>query len=165
MQVNNVHSRRYAASVEQVGGLLDSLASDDDRLWPHERWLPMQLDRPLGVGARGGHGPIRYRVVSYQPGRSVAFRFEAPAGFVGVHRFEVEAVGAGRTELRHTIDMQASGRARLKWQLVIRPLHDSLLEDALDKAQAELEFRPLQLCPLPLQVRMLRWLLRRRRGR
>jgi hypothetical protein len=27
----------------------------------------MTLDRPLGVGARGGHGDIRYSVIAYEP--------------------------------------------------------------------------------------------------
>ena len=40
-----------------AGRLLDGLSAADDRLWPKDRWPAMRFDRPLKVGARGGHGP------------------------------------------------------------------------------------------------------------
>ncbi|UNO43730.1 DUF2867 domain-containing protein [Streptomyces sp. MST-110588] len=39
----------------------------------------MRFDRPLGVGAYGGHGPVRYRVSAYDPGRRIRFDFTSPA--------------------------------------------------------------------------------------
>ena len=71
MPVHNIHQRRIAAPPARVGELLDTLASGKDRLWPHERWPPMKLDTPLGIGATGGHGPIRYVVEAYDPGVQV----------------------------------------------------------------------------------------------
>ena len=59
LRVLNVHDRNIAAPPDAVGALIDSLASDDDALWPSRTWPRMYLDRPLGVGAIGGHGPIR----------------------------------------------------------------------------------------------------------
>ncbi len=135
MQVVNIHERILDADAAKVGELIDGLASADDRLWPGDQWPAMRLDRPLGVGAAGGHGPIGYVVEAYSPARSVRFRFTKPAGFVGNHRFEVEPVDASRTKLRHVIEMEARGLAWLKWAVVIRPLHDAVLEDALDRAE------------------------------
>lgn len=158
MRVLNVHQRVLPVPVATVGALLDTLASADDRLWPHAAWPRMHLDGPLAVGARGGHGPIRYRVEQYEPGRSVRFRFEQPRGFEGYHALVVEARGANACSLRHELAMRTHGSALLSWPFVYRPLHDALLEDALDRAQ-----RSLATLPRPAQwswwVRVLRALL------
>jgi hypothetical protein len=69
MVVVNVHERMLDASITEIGKLIDTLASAEDKLWPRDRWPAMKFDRPLSVGAVGGHGPIRYTVESYQPGR------------------------------------------------------------------------------------------------
>lgn len=53
----------------------------------------MRLDRPLDVGASGGHGPVRYVVDAHEPGRSVRFRFTDPSGFHGHHAFTNSEVG------------------------------------------------------------------------
>jgi len=160
MQVRNVHERDYDASTEVVGSLIDSLASANDRLWPLEKWPPMRFDRALSLGARGGHGPIRYYVEHYVPSRSITFRFLAPRGFVGTHSFEVED-GDGRTLLRHVLDLEPCGWSRLSWRFVFRPLHDALLEDSLNKASASLG-QPVQTAPRwSLYVRALRALLER----
>ena len=94
----------------------------------------MRLDGPLAKGADGGHGPIRYHVESYRPGRSIVFRFSGPAGLTGTHRFEAEADGDA-TVLSHVIEGAATLRFAPSWLLVFRPLHDALLEDALDRAE------------------------------
>jgi hypothetical protein len=65
--------------LDAVGALLGRLGSVDDRLWPKDRWPAMRLDRPLQVGARSGHGLIRYRVELFEPARRVRFRFELSA--------------------------------------------------------------------------------------
>jgi hypothetical protein len=95
----------------------------------------MQMDRPLAVGAVGGHGPIHYEVSQYRPGEIVRFVFTAPAGFEGFHEFAVEPSGEATCLLRHEISMRLHGLARVSWPLVYRPLHDALLEDALDCAE------------------------------
>ena len=102
----------------------------------------MKFDRPLSVGAVGGHGPIRYTVESYQPGSCIQFRFSEPKGFLGSHRFEAEMVGEDKTKLRHIIELQVQGMARLIWPLAICPLHDALLEDALDRAEVHTGGQP-----------------------
>ena len=134
MHVRNVHERCFGVSPTHIGILLDGLGSDDDRLWPSSRWPRMSFDRPLEVGATGGHGPIRYEVEAYEPGRIVRFRFHAPSGFEGFHAFEVVAAGVQQTTLRHALEMTARGPALFTWPVVFRPLHDALVEDCLDAA-------------------------------
>ena len=135
MRVRNVHERALRASPASAGSLLDGLASPEDRMWPGAAWPGMKLDRPLGTGARGGHGPIRYFVQAYVPGRSVRFRFTEPDGFEGGHVFEVLDGPGDGCRLRHVLEMRVRGRARLSWPLLYRPLHDALIEDALTCAQ------------------------------
>lgn len=159
MNVNNTHERAFPMSPEDVGALIDTLASDNDRLWPRNEWPPMRFDHSLEAGARGGHGPIRYFVTSYEPKSSIFFEFTGPSGFNGCHGFEVERK-TDRCVLRHTLTMKASGKALLSWPLVFGPLHDALIEEALDKAGRELglEIDTRRRSPW---VRFLRWLFRR----
>lgn len=155
MHVRNVHERSFRVPPRHVGILLDGLASEDDRLWPSSRWPRMRLDRPLQVGAAGGHGPIRYEVEAYEPGRIVRFRLQAPRGFDGFHAFEVVATGAERTTLRHVLEMTARGPALFTWPIVFRPLHDALVEDCLDSAARAVGEAPT-LRRWSLGVRILR---------
>jgi len=136
MRATSVHRRRVEAPVAAVGALIDTLASPGDPLWPYRHWPPMRLDRPIGIGATGGHGFVRYYVEAYEPGRSVVFRFTGPAGLDGTHAFEVEADG-GVAVLTHTIDGTTTIRFAPKWLAAVRPLHDALMEDALDNAERE----------------------------
>jgi hypothetical protein len=129
--IRNVHERRLNAEPATVEALLARLASPDDRLWPAHRWWPQRFDGGLTVGAKGGHGPVRYKVESVGPHR-VVFRFPVQGGFLGTHRLEVFPDGDGSI-LRHTLELRTVGRARLLWPL-IRPLHDALLEDCMDNA-------------------------------
>lgn len=164
MRVTNIHERRIARPPAEVGALLDTLASDADALWPRTNWPAMDFDRPLGVGADGGHGPVGYSVVEYVPGRRVKFRFSRPAGFNGHHWFEVIPDGNSATVLRHTIEMKAEGPALLTWPLAIRWLHDACVEDALAVGQASLGIEPL-VVPWSPWVKVLRWLMTGGRAR
>jgi len=62
MKVLNIHERELSATYEQVGALIDSLSSQEDCLWPNHSWPCMKFDRPLGIEADGGHGPIGFFV-------------------------------------------------------------------------------------------------------
>jgi hypothetical protein len=156
MNVVNVHERELPVPPATVGALLDGLASPTNVLWPRQTWPPMKFDRPLGAGARGGHGPIRYVVERHEPGRNVVFRFTGPRGFDGWHGLEVAIAAGGATVLRHRLEMTTRGPARLSWPLVFRPLHDALVEDALACAQAALGLPP-EVRPWSTWVRFLRW--------
>lgn len=135
--VLNVHEREIAASADEVGLLIDSLASVNDRLWPWHAWPAMRFDGPLREGAVGGHGPVRYFVSRYEPGRRVQFQFTGPAGFNGYHSYIVIDRTEDSTLLRHELAMTLSGWALLTWPLVFRPLHDALIEESLDRAESE----------------------------
>jgi hypothetical protein len=144
--VLNVHTRTVG---DGAGALIDTLSGPDDRLWPGHPWPPMRLDGPLGVGAAGGHGPIRYTVAEYEPGRRARFRFTGPRGFHGFHEFTADG-----PHLRHRIAMTVTGMARLSWPLVFRPLHDALLEESLDRA-CETTGAPCAPARRSLYVRLL----------
>jgi hypothetical protein len=161
MRIDSVHRRHLDATGAQVGGLIDGLSSADDRLWPHDRWPAMRFDRPLEPGADGGHGPIRYRVETYEPGRSVVFSFSGPRGLSGTHRFTVAADG-DQTSLIHVIEGAASLRFTPAWVLVFRPLHDALIEDALDRAEEACTGTVVHPARWSWWVRLLRWLMARR---
>ncbi len=158
MKVLNIHEREFKADHEQVGALIDSLASEDEHLWPNHSWPRIQFDRPLSIGADGGHGLIGYFVEEYKPGQSIKFRFTKPKGFKGFHGFEVVDDTEQSVVLRHTIEMTLNGSAFLTWPLIIRPLHDALLEDALATAEASLGMIPKMQTWSPW-VKLLRWVM------
>jgi len=135
MWISNIHSRNLPIPTERAGELIDSLASERDKLWPRRYWPAMKLDRPLSVGAAGGHGPIRYFASSYEPGHSICFTFISPKGFKGTHGFKLTSNSPTSCTLTHSIEMSASGLPWLNWFLFIRPLHDALIEDSLRLAE------------------------------
>ncbi|MGW7071360.1 DUF2867 domain-containing protein [Streptomyces sp. NPDC054855] len=128
--VRNEHQRVIKAPAEVVGALLDRLSADDDPVFPTPAWAAMLFDRPLGVGAVGGHGPVRYAVTEYEPGRRVRFAFTPPDN--GFHEMSVEPLGQGRCRVRHVLEIQPLGKDRLLWPAVVRPLHDTIIEEVFD---------------------------------
>ena len=95
----------------------------------------MRLDGPLGVGAAGGHGPVRYFVTAYEPSRRIEFQFTGPSGFHGHHSFTATSLTHHSTLLRHELSLSPSGSAKLTWPLIFRPMHDALIEESLDCAE------------------------------
>lgn len=158
MRFANVHERWVQADAPAAAALIDGLAGADDRLWPSARWPRMRLDRPLGEGAAGGHGPIRYVVEAYEPGRLVSFRFEPQTGFGGRHWIEATPMHGG-ISLRHVVSGTGGLIGWLRWWAVIGPLHDALLQDALDNAERALTGRVRAPARWSLRVRLLRALL------
>jgi hypothetical protein len=153
MRIVSIHTRDLPVSAEELGKILNTLAGPDDKIWPIERWPndPIGFDRPLQVGARGGHGTIRYAVTAYEPGRRIGFEFEPGSGLRGGHRFEVEPDGKGGARLRHVLETEVDGIYR-----ALRPvflgMHDALVEDLLDKAELAATGR------VPRPARWPRWL-------
>ncbi len=152
------YERGLDADPLAVGALLDSLAGEDDRLWPTARWPPIRLDGPLEVGTRGGHGPIGYEVCDYEPGRRVCFRFD-PRLFAGCHWFEVAPCDGG-TLLSHVTLGEPRGWLRVAWPLVLGRLHALAIEDCFDHAQAQLRGVPWRPRPLDGPGRVLHALSR-----
>ncbi|HEY4022431.1 MAG TPA: SRPBCC family protein [Pseudonocardiaceae bacterium] len=159
MSVVNIHERRFPVSVDKVSALVDALATEDDPLWPRGKWHAIRLDRPLSVGATGGHGPIRYDVAAYVPGQWVRFTFSRPIGFDGFHEFTVHGDDS-QTVLRHMIALRLHSIGRLSWPLKWRWLHDALLEDLLDRAEENLVGSVESPARYSLYVRFLRSLPR-----
>jgi hypothetical protein len=164
MNVLNIHERKLIAPPERVGALIDSLSSLEDSLWPKQAWPRMKFDRVLSVGAVGGHGPVRYFVEAYSPGRSIKFRFTGPRGFNGYHGYEVLSPTPQSCILRHTLEMATQGPAIVSWPVIFRPMHDALIEDSLALAQAALGERP-NVRKWSKWVKVLRWFVSKGRSR
>ncbi len=156
MHIHNVHAREIAAPAETVGGLLEGMARGGGRLWPTDRWptVPMDFHRGLEVGSRGGHGTIRYVVEEHQPGRCVVFRFTPEMALDGIHRFDVEPLGPGRTRLTHTLAAAVRPRLRLAAPVLVA-YHDAILEDLLARADHAATGAPLRYPPIPRWLRAL----------
>ncbi|GGV16362.1 DUF2867 domain-containing protein [Streptomyces spectabilis] len=131
--VRNEHERIVEAPAGAVGALLDRLSAPDDPVFPTPAWPAMTFDGPLAVGAVGGHGPVRYRVAAYEPGRRVRFDFTDPSG--GFHELTVEPLGERRCRVRHVLETRPKGLERILWPTVIRPVHDTLVEELLDNVE------------------------------
>jgi hypothetical protein len=136
MRITNVHERTIAAPADRLGELLNTLASDNDMFWPHENWPAIRFDRPLQVGATGGHGGGPYTITSYTPGRHIRFDF-AGHGRSGFHEFHVQPLVGGSSLLRHSLDIRLPLVALYWWHAKIRPLHDAVLEDLFDKVEGQ----------------------------
>lgn len=158
LEIRNVHQRQLEPNPKN-NQLIDQLASSQDILWAHERWMPMHFDRPLQVGARGGHGSIGYDITEYTQGQQIRFRFTAPKGFEGWHELTLK-----NNVMRHEINMVGHGKAIAIWFL-IRPIHDALVEDSLDKAQSWASGQLLKPRAWSLWVHGLRWLMSKRAKR
>ena len=157
--MRNVHERHVAAPAEQVGAVLETLATDHDQLWPGATWAPMVLDRGLQPGSRGGHDGIRYTVTAHEPGRLVEFAFDPSVGLHGTHALSVVDRGDGTAVLRHVLDGRAHGAMVLLWPLAVRWAHDALVEDAFDLAETALGVGPAVPARWSLWVRLLRAVL------
>lgn len=154
--MRNVHERLVGASPERTGAVLETLATGHDQLWPGRTWAPMVLDRGLEPGSRGGHDGIRYTVTAHEPGRRVEFAFDRRIGLDGTHALAVVDLGDGTSLLRHVLEGRAHGAMVLLWPLAVRWLHDALLEDAFDLAEAALGVGPAVPSRWSPWVRLLR---------
>jgi hypothetical protein len=161
MKIFNRHEIEIAAGEAEVGKLIDTLSSANDLLWPHFRWPRMRFNKPLQVGARGGHGPIGYWIEEYEPNKHIIFRFDnthwLSRGIEGYHTLFIKR-GESGTTLVHEIVGTIRGRALLLWPLVVRPLHDSLVEDALARVAQHFDSTYPFPPELPLWVRFLGFL-------
>jgi hypothetical protein len=133
--IDNVHERILNAPAAEVGKLLDRLGAPGDPLWPSPTWIPMRFDRPLAVGADGGHGPVRYHVTAYEPGHRVEFTFHPRIGLTGTHTAEIVAHGPDTCVLRHRLTATPTGSMRLLWPALVGACHDTVVEHLLDNAE------------------------------
>jgi hypothetical protein len=80
---------------------------------------------------------------------------------IGTHGFDIVQRDSRTTVLRHTLVGRTTGMMRLAWPLVWRPMHEELIDDALDTAPASLAGEPIDERRLRARVRVLRGLARR----
>ncbi len=132
-RIRNVHERVVEAPAQAVGALLDRLSADDDPIFPTPAWDPMYFDRPLQIGAVGGHGPVTYQVTQYEPGRRIRFDMTPPMD--GHHEFSVEPLGPGRSRVRHVLELEFGGVEYLGWLAAVRPVHDTIVEEVFDNIE------------------------------
>lgn len=135
MKVVNIHKRTINQPKSKLVNLLKTLSTEDDKVWPYEKWPAMKFRGGIQIDAKGGHGPIRYSVDKYNPNEIIQFRFSKPNGFNGIHKFELNELAKDKTEIKHTIDMDTTAKGTLLWILVIRYTHHALMEDGFDKVQ------------------------------
>ena len=135
LKVINIHKRILNQPKSRVAELVKTLSTENDKIWPSEKWPKMRFETGIQVGAEGGHGPIKYTVEKYDPGEIIQFRFSKPRGFNGIHKFEIKELSENQTQIQHTIEMNTEGKATLLWLFGIRSLHNALIEDGLDKLE------------------------------
>ena len=95
MRVLNIHKRTINQPKSQIVELLKTLSSQNDKIWPKEKWPAMKFHGGIKVGAKGGHGLIIYSVEKYDPDKIIQFRFSKPNGFSGIHTFEINDTSYG----------------------------------------------------------------------
>lgn len=154
MNVINQHERRLVTSPEDAWRLIANLGGKHELLWP-QHWPAMRFDRPLGLGAVGGHGFVGYYVEQYSPPELIRFRFTAPKGVEGYHEFRVVRE-ISSVRFRHTMRMRTHGWFTWLWLLAIRPIHDALLQDLMDRASTYSSGHEFHSRWSPW-VRFLRW--------
>ncbi len=135
MNIKNIHTRTIKASQNKLIKLLQTLSSDNDCIWPKEKWPAMRFENGLKIGSKGGHGPIRYWIENYTPEEGIQFRFSKPTGFQGFHKLEIQKLTQESTVITHTIAMQTAGKSTWLWLFIIRPLHNALMVDLLNKVE------------------------------
>ncbi|WP_420572117.1 hypothetical protein [Kordia sp.] len=159
MNVLNIHTRKIDVAKTTLLPLFETLSEKEDRIWPKEKWPSMRFKDGLVKGAEGGHGPVGYKVLSYDADGFVKFEFQKPKGFVGTHAFRITAIDKNTCEIQHTIDMKTQGFATVLWIFAIRWLHDALLEDAFDKVENQVT-NSSKKTPWNLWVKILRTILK-----
>jgi hypothetical protein len=167
MKIFNRHDRIIPAEKDALGSVLDSLSGPEDALWPREAWPPMVLDSTLKVGAAGGHGPVRYRVSDYVPGRRAVFQFDRAGlmgGVDGRHYFEV-VPRRGQVIIRHDLEGDCDLGMWLKWTFFVKPLHNTVIEDAFDKVESRFSRTAVKCSHWGPYIRFLRWVMARTRRR
>ena len=78
MQVINIHKRTIQQPKEKVSLLFKTLATDDDLVWPYEKWPAIRFKDGLKVGNMGGHGRIHYTIINFKAGEYIRFQFSKP---------------------------------------------------------------------------------------
>ena len=68
-------------------------------------------------------------------------------------------------KIEHRIEMMVKGSGRFSWPIVFKPLHNALIEDALDNVEVYINSKIKEKRSYSNWVRILRWALSRNRKR
>lgn len=162
MRVINIHKRNIHQPKQKIIELIETLSTDEDKVWPIKSWPAIRLMDGLKEGSQGGHGSIRYSVHKYVSGKLILFKFSEPKGFNGFHKFEITEIENDLTEVMHTIEMNTSGTGIFTWVVVIRWLHDALIEDTFDNIENYFSTKKKKTM-WSFWVKLLRYLLKPKR--
>lgn len=135
MEVINIHRRIISQPKPKVAIVFNTLATNNDAIWPYEKWPAIRFKEGVKVGSKGGHGPVKYTIIDYCKGESIRFKFSKPLGFNGTHELYLNEISSKETEIVHRIKMSTTFLASLQWIMAVRWLHDALIEDAFDKLE------------------------------
>ena len=136
MKVKNIHWRKIKRPKNDIVQLFNTLATTNDMVWPQNIWPAMRFKDGLKIGSKGGHGIIRYTIIDFKEKDSITFEFTKPTGFIGTHELRIEAFSEKETVVYHKIKMNTKTiKATFFWMIVIRWLHDALIEDAFDNIE------------------------------
>jgi len=103
---------------------------------------------------------VHYDVAAMDQTSGLVLRFREPTGLIGHHAFHVVSDGSAGTVLRHELVAHPHGRMRMRmrvlWPLVMRWLHDAVVEELLDRAELGTGTVPAQPYRRSRWVRTLR---------
>lgn len=97
---------------------------------------------------------IHYSVEDHEPGCSAVFRFAPGSGLEGTHRLDVEPLTKQRTRLVHTLDAGVTGTL-VPLTPALLAMHDTLVEDLLDRAELATSGQITEQAPMPRWMRAL----------
>ncbi|MCA0153866.1 hypothetical protein [Winogradskyella vincentii] len=135
MRVNNIHKRTINQPKERLSVLIRTLATENDLIWPTRNWPSMRFKEGFKIGAKGGHGIIKYEIIKLKDGESIRFKFIKPEGFIGYHQLHLVGLSEIKTEIVHEIKMRTTFKATFFWLFIIRWLHNALIEEAFDNVE------------------------------
>lgn len=141
--MRNVHQREIPTSLEKIRPFIEAgWTGTSDDPFPRDyikTWRKNPPDRAADALVPGvtrlGHGPFSFRFVSWDGKR---WRVCVESGeYRGWHGFDLEPTPNG-TRVRHTIELDLSGPARVVWPLFIAPVHDWAVEAIFDRMEEAL---------------------------
>ena len=134
----NIHVRRVAAPIDEVGQWIERCWSGGDRdCFPRDviadwRRNPPGAD-PLALipgETLVGHGPFRFRLRVWD---GVVWRVDVVGKMVGWHGFDLQPDGDG-CRVTHTLELEGGLATRLGW-MAIAPIHDWAVEALFDRLE------------------------------
>lgn len=175
--MNNVHTRWFAAPIEQIRPWIEACWSAGDRdCFPRDvirnwRRNPDGVDPGALIPGQTliGHGPFQFRLREWD-GRS--WKVDIAGGgqgqghaMTGWHGFELVPEGSG-CRVTHTLHLESSLSARLRWA-AIEAVHNWAVEALLDRLEHALatgSVPPVTDRPVPRLAAVGLWVARRQQS-